>query len=180
MLPLVFAHRNAVRLVQEDVGSLEDGVGEQADARVVRALLLCLVLELRHPAGLAHTGDAVQHPGELGVFGNLRLDKEGAFLHVHSPGDVLGSGDAGAVRKLCGVLRDRDGVEVRNEEDGVVLILHPDPVDQRAQVVAEVQRIGRSCMPERTRCLAPVAGWAGFAGLPAGRTAASVSAVVMG
>jgi hypothetical protein len=105
-------------------------------------VFLRLVLELGHPGGLAKTGDAVQDPGKLGVLGHLGLDKERAFLHVHAACDVLGRCHPGASRKLRGILRHRDGVQVRDKEDGVILILHPHPVHECAEVVSEVEGVG--------------------------------------
>ncbi|BCW51185.1 hypothetical protein StoSoilB13_35270 (plasmid) [Arthrobacter sp. StoSoilB13] len=115
----------------------------RADAGVVRALLLCLVLELRHAAGFTHSGDAVQYPRKLGMLGDLRLHEQRALLHVHAAGYVLGSRNPGAAGELGRILRNGDGVQIRNEEDGVVLVLHANPVDQSAKVVAKVQGISR-------------------------------------
>lgn len=143
MLALVFAHGYAVRLIEQDVCSLQDGVGEQADACVVRALLLCLVFELRHAAGFTHARDAVQYPSKLGVLGDLRLHEQCALLHVHATGNVLGGSDPGAAGELGRILRNGDGVQIRNEEDGVVLVLHTNPVDQSAKIVAKVQGVSR-------------------------------------
>ena len=47
---------------------------------------------------------------------------------VDAAGDVLRGGDPGALGQLGRILRHGDGVQVRDEEDGVVLVLHPDPV----------------------------------------------------
>ena len=98
VLALVLADRHRVGLVEQDVGGLQDRVGEQADAGPVGALLLRLVLELGHPARLAEAGDAAEHPGELGVLGHLRLDEEGAPLRVEPDGEQLRGGDPGALR----------------------------------------------------------------------------------
>jgi hypothetical protein len=77
------------------------------------------------------------------VFGDLRLDKERALVHIHAAGDVLRGCDPGAVGQFGRVLRNGDRVQVGDEEDGVVLVLHPDPVHQGAEVIAEVQGIRR-------------------------------------
>ena len=61
---------------------------------------------------------------------------------VHAAGDVLRGRDPGAVGQLGRILRNGDRVQVRDEEDGVVLVLHPDPVHEGAEVVAQVQGVG--------------------------------------
>ena len=76
MLALVFANWHNLWLVEQDVGSLEDRVGEEADACAVGARLLRLVFELGHAAGFTHSGDAIEHPGEFGVSGNMALDEK--------------------------------------------------------------------------------------------------------
>ena len=65
VLALVLADRHLVGLVQQDVGGLQDRVGEQPDARRCPRRPRRLVLELRHPAGLAEAGEAAEHPGQL-------------------------------------------------------------------------------------------------------------------
>jgi hypothetical protein len=82
MLALVVAHGHAIGVVGEDVGGHEDRVVEQPDAH--RLLAPALVLELRHPAQLAHRGDAVQEPGELGVRTHVALHEEHASLRVEA------------------------------------------------------------------------------------------------
>ena len=60
MLLLVLADRDEIGLVKQDVGGHQDGIREKADAGAfaVAAGLRHLVLELRHPLKLAHSGDA--------------------------------------------------------------------------------------------------------------------------
>ena len=143
VLALVLAHGDTVRLVEEDVRGLQDRVGEQADAGLVRALFVGLVLELGHPGRLAESRDAVQDPGQLGVLRHLGLDEQRALFDVDAAGNVLRGRDPGAVGQFGGILRNGDRVQVRDEEDGVVLVLHPDPVHEGAEVVAQVQGVGR-------------------------------------
>src|SRR3546814_2729236 len=53
MLLLIFAHGNMGRLVEQNVGSLQHGIDEQAKAGTP-AVLACLVLELRHAHAPTH------------------------------------------------------------------------------------------------------------------------------
>ena len=98
VLALVLADRHRVGLVEQDVGRLQDRVGEQAHRRALGALLGRLVLELRHPAGLAEAGDAAQHPAELGVLGHVGLHEQRAPLRVEPSGEQLRGRDPGALR----------------------------------------------------------------------------------
>jgi len=89
VLALVLAHRDAVGLVDQDVRGLQDRVREQADGGAVGAALGGLVLELRHPAGLAEPGQAAEHPGQLGVLGHVRLDEQGRALRIDAGREQL-------------------------------------------------------------------------------------------
>ena len=55
----------------------------------------------------------------------------------------LGGGPQGALAQDLGVLLDRDRVQVGDEEERLVLALQVDPLPQRAEVVAEVEGVGR-------------------------------------
>ena len=143
VLALVLADRHLVGVVQQDVGRHEDRVGEQADGGALGAVTARLVLELGHPAGLAEAGDAREHPGQLRVLGHVALHEDRGPLGVDTAGEVLGGGTAGALAQPRGLDLDGDGVQVDDAVERVVGLLQPDPVDQRAEVVAEVQRVVR-------------------------------------
>ena len=112
------------------------------DAGPVGALLGRLVLELGHPAGLAEAGDAAQHPGQLGVLGHLGLHEQRAPLRVEPDREQLGGRDPGALPQHRRVVPGRDRVQVDHAVEGVVGLLHGHPVAHRAEVVAEVERVG--------------------------------------
>ena len=143
VLALVLADRHVVRPVEQDVGRLEDRVGEQADARGPLPRLRRLVLELGHPPGLAEAGQALQHPRELGVRGDLALHEDRRPLRVDAHRQQLRRGPQGAFAQHLGVVLDGDRVQVRDEEERLVVALQVDPLPQRAQVVAEVEGVGR-------------------------------------
>ncbi len=142
MLALVLADRDLVGLVEQDVGDLEDRVGEQADGGAVGALLGGLVLELGHPARLAEAGEAVHHPGQLGMLGHMALHEQRAALRVEAGGQQLGGGDPGVGAQFGRVLRNGDRMQVDDHVEGVVGLLERHPLADRAEVVAEVEGAG--------------------------------------
>ena len=142
MLALVLADRDVVRPVEQDVGRLEDRVGEQADAGRALAALGRLVLELGHPPRLAEAGQALQHPGALRVRRDLALDEDRRALRVDAHRQQLGGGAQRALAQHLRVLLDGDRVQVGDEEERRVVALQVDPLPQRAEVVAEVEGVG--------------------------------------
>ena len=114
MLLLVLPHRDEIRLVEQDIGGHQAGVGEEAGVDVV-GVLGRLVLELGHAGELPEHGVAIQHPAQLRVGGHMALDEDRVLLRVQAAGDIdrdLGQGAPAQVRR---VLTDRDGVQVRHE-----------------------------------------------------------------
>ena len=138
MLPLVVAHGDEVRLIEEDVRRHEGGVGEEPAVDVV-GVLGGLILELSHAGKLAEHGIAVENPAQLGVLVDVGLDKKGAFLRVQAAGDVLCQLLYGAPAQGGGVLTDSDGVQIRHKEIAVVFLNHLRPMVQRAQIGAQCQ-----------------------------------------
>jgi hypothetical protein len=67
VLALVLAYGDEVRVVQQDVGGLQDGVVVEPRARRLRPALPRLVLELRHAGELADLRHAVKEPRQLRV-----------------------------------------------------------------------------------------------------------------
>ena len=82
---------------------------------------------------------------QLGVLHDVALDEEHALLRIEAGGEKIH-------RHFERVLFHRGGVGVvggervvvGDEEVALVLVLHADPVMQRAHVVAEVQLAGRA------------------------------------
>ena len=140
VLALVGADGDLIGLVQQDVRRHEDRVVEQPDADDF--VTCALVLELRHPAGLAIAGEAAQHPGQLGVLADVALHEERAALGVHATGEVLRRGDPGAPAQLLGVGLDRQRMQVDDAVEGVVGLLERHPLHQRPEVVPEMQAVG--------------------------------------
>ena len=142
MLALVLADRHPVGLVEQDVRGLQHRVGEQPDGGPVGAVPGRLVLELGHPARLAEPGDAAQHPLPA-----ARARAPGtARTRCTGPGPARARA---AARRRCRVrggeqlrvVLDGDRVQVRDEVERVVVVLQGHPLPQRAEVVAEVERV---------------------------------------
>ncbi len=80
-----------------------------------QAALGRLVLELRHPTGLAEAGQAFQHPGQLSVGRHVRLDEQRRPLRIDAERQQLSGGDPGAPTQQRRILLDRDRVQVDDE-----------------------------------------------------------------
>ncbi len=141
VLRLVLAHGHDAGLVEQDVGGHQHGVLQQAVAHGF--LFGGLHLVLRHALQPAHRRDAGEHPGQLGVRGHGGLHHDGAGLGIDAGGQIERGDllDFGA--QLGGVLVERDGVQVDDAEDALVIVLDAHPVLERAQVVSDVQISGR-------------------------------------
>ena len=79
------------------ITDLQDRVGEQPDARGLRAALGRLVLELSHPAGLAKPGNAGEHPLQLGMLGHVALHEHDRGVGVEARRKQLRSRHPGAL-----------------------------------------------------------------------------------
>jgi hypothetical protein len=87
----------------------------------------------------ADRSDAGEHPGQLGVPVHVRLHDNGRDAGIDSGGQKK-RGDLGdLMAELTGILKGRDGVEVDDAEDALVVVLDADPAFQSAQVVADVE-----------------------------------------
>jgi hypothetical protein len=140
VLPLIVADRHLLGVVQEDVGRLQRRVREQAGGDEVG--LIGLVLELRHAAQLAEAGRALHDPAQLGVLGHVALGEQRHDLGVEAGRDEDLRELEDLRPQLGRVLRDRDGVQVDDAVNGVVVVLFLDPAPDRTQVVAEVDLAG--------------------------------------
>ena len=75
--------------------------------------------------------------------GHLALHEDRRALGVDAHRHQLGGGAQGALAEHLRVLLDGDRVQVGDEEERLVLALQVDPLPQRPEVVAEVERVGR-------------------------------------
>ncbi len=139
MLLLVLAHRNVRGLVEQHVGGLEHGVGEQRD-RLPLAVLAGLVLPLRHTIEPTHPRRAVEQPLQLGMGGHLGLVEQDRPGGIDPAGGERGGHLERSPAQLRRVVRHGDGVHVREEEQGALThaqgVLHPHPVADCTEIVA--------------------------------------------
>ena len=142
VLPLVFAHRHLVGVVQQDVGCLQRRVGEEPGGDELCFTLGRLVLELGHAAELAEADGALHHPGQLAVLGHVALHEDGGHIGVEADGEQhRGQFHRGRAERV-GAFGDGERVQIDDAVEGVVLVLSRHPVAQRTQVVAEVHFAG--------------------------------------
>jgi hypothetical protein len=73
--------------------------------------------------------------------GDMALHEDRAARRVDAQRQVLRGGHERALAQLRGILRDRDRVQIDDAEVGVELILQAHPLLDRAQRIAEVQRV---------------------------------------
>src|SRR5262249_56517145 len=93
VLLLVLADGYMRGTVNEDVGGHQGRIGVETDGGIL-AVLARLLLELGHAVEPAEAGDAVEHPGKLGMLGEPALVKYDVFLRVDTEGNE-GSGKLG-------------------------------------------------------------------------------------
>ena len=147
---LVLADRHERRLVDDDVGGLQDRVRQQPVVDVVGLGLALLLVGRRalQPADRRHRG---QQPGELGVLGAMALDEERAVLGIEAEGEQRRGHLAGARAQDVGIVGGGQGVVVDDAVDRLVLVLQAHVVADRAEVVAEVDDAGRLDAAERAK-----------------------------
>ncbi len=150
MLLLVLADRDMGGEIGEDVGRHQVRIGEEPDAGIL-AILAGLFLELGHAVQPAHAGDAIEHPGKLGVDVDLALVEDDVGPGIDTGGEEGGGHLAGRPGQFRRVLPDRDRVHVDDAIDAVVGRLHLDETDDGAEIVAEVEIAGRLDAGENAR-----------------------------
>ena len=144
MLLLVFADRNVRRLVDADIRRHQHRIGVEADRRAL-LVLAALLLELGHAVEPAKARDAIEDPRQLGMLLHHRLCEDRRMLRIDARGDIrrrhFARGFAHIRGKgVAGILRQ--GMHVHHAEKAGHLVLHAHPILQRAQIIAEVQRVG--------------------------------------
>src|SRR5262245_36106736 len=142
VLLLVFPDWHVRCSINENVCGHEVGVDVKPD-RSVLPVLTGLFLELRHPIEPADTRDAIEHPGEFGVFVDLALVVDDVFFVVDAAVKERSGDLAFGQGQFALVLPDRDGVHVDDTVDAVIAILQRDELGDRAEIIAEMQVAAR-------------------------------------
>src|ERR1035437_4087003 len=84
---LIFTDRNVVRLVQQDVGRLQQGISEKTIRPEVLVLeVLALLLVAGHTLQPSQRSDHAEQQVQLGVLQNVRLDEQRAALGIEQIG----------------------------------------------------------------------------------------------
>jgi len=142
---LVIAYRHEARVVDGDVGGLEQRIPEKADRRQIFILQVLLLLFVgRDPLEPRHRDDHRQQQIELGVLRHERLDEERALLRIETGGDPVGHVLVRVGRQLGSVGEvARQRMPVGDEIEAVVDVLQRHPVAERTGQVTEMEAAGR-------------------------------------
>src|SRR5436190_1814167 len=126
VLQLVLADRHERGAIQQHVGRLEHRVVEQPGGDAL--LALCLVLELRLALELTERRHRVEQPVELAVLRDVRLHEHDRPLGVEADGEQPDRHFDGPLGEARHLVRLRDGVQIDDAEQAVVLLLQRNPV----------------------------------------------------
>ena len=147
MLFLVLPYRDEIGLVQKNVRSHQDRIGEKADTGTF-SIALTFVLELSHSLKFAHPGVAGEHPGQFGVFRDVRLDENGRRIGVNTGSEI----NSGEIKRLLPetvrILGQRDRVKVDDAVKRLIIVLQRDPILECAEIVADMKVTRRLCPAE--------------------------------
>ena len=158
VLALILADGNVVGVVEQDVGCLESGIGEQSGRDEVGLALGRLVLELGHSAEFSVGDGAFHDPTQLGVLGNVALHEDGGDIGVETHGEKGRSQFESALADDPGPVGDRQSVEIDDAVERVAFVLARDPVPQSTQIVPEMDRTSGLDARQDTRHLVEASG----------------------
>ena len=126
VLLLVVADRHGRRLVKQDVGRHQRGIGIKPERHLLGILApfaAGLVLELGHAAHPAHTRHAIENPAELGVFHHLALVEDDRLSGIETSRDIGGGDFIGPALEVDRVLPDGDGMHVDDTIERLMRVL---------------------------------------------------------
>ncbi len=138
MLLLVLADRDMGRAIDKNIGGHQTRIGIKPDGGVL-AVLARLLLELRHAVEPADARHAIEHPGELGMFGNLALVEHDMFFGIDAAGDEGGRDFPDARLQFLRLLRQRDRVQIDDAIDAIMGLLQLDEFGDRAEIISKMQ-----------------------------------------
>ena len=136
MLFLVFAHRNHIRLIQENVGGHEHGIGKKA---VGRGNAFCHLVFVRMASFQQSDGrNIVQVPGQFGDFRDVRLHPKHGFVGVDAKSQHVEYRIFRIIKKLFPVEQGGQAVHVGNETEQFPFFLRMYHRLDHSQVIADV------------------------------------------
>ena len=140
MLLLILTNRNGLGFVDQNVRCHQDGVVEEPG---VDQLLLfhccCLVFVLRHPLQFTHGCQRRKQPHQFAMRRNLRLHKERRLLWIKAERQIIYRCLVCPLPKLIGIRRFRQGMQIRDKEEALVLLLQCNELLDGPQVVTKVE-----------------------------------------
>jgi hypothetical protein len=113
---------NGVRLVENDVGGHQHRVAHQPVVDVV-GLFPDLILERGHPRQPREGSDHAEQRVELRHLGDVRLDEEDALLRIEAGREPVQHHLMGILPEQVGILQRRQGMDVHDAVDAVVVAL---------------------------------------------------------
>ena len=138
VLTLVVAHGDLLGVVEQDVSRHESRIGEQPGGDELGLAFVGLVLELGHPAQLAVGHHALHDPRQFGVFVYVALHENRRHIGVESDGEECRGELDGLSTDDARTFRDREGMEIDDPVEDVLVVLTGDPVGECAEIVPEV------------------------------------------
>src|SRR5438093_5596410 len=142
MLLLVLSDRHVRGAIEQDVRRHQHRIIVETHGGVL-AILARLLLELGHAAEPADARNAIEDPCQFGVAGDLALVEYDVLLRIDAGGNERRgdlAGVAGQFRRAAPDVHPlRDRVHVDDAIDAIMGFLHLHEVDDRAEVIAEMQ-----------------------------------------
>ena len=140
MLFLVLADGHMRRVIDQDVGGHQRGIGKQAQRRVF-LIFAGLVLPLGHALHPAHARDTVENPRQLRVLGHLALVEQDRLFRIDTGGDKPCAQFTRGIGQFGRVLPDGDGMQIDHAENRghATVVLHVDEPGHSAQIIAQSQ-----------------------------------------
>ena len=153
MRHLILAHRNELRVVNDDVGRLQQWIPEKTQRReILLGELFDLLFVGRDPFQPGNRNSHREQQKEFRVFGHQRLNEECRPFGIETRGEPVGRHVEGARHDLRGVgVIAGERMPVGDEIEAIVLILKGGPIIQRSDKVPEVQLSGRAHARNHTR-----------------------------
>ena len=143
VLPLILANGNYIALIKQYIRRHKHRIRKKPGVDIVR-MLGALVLKLGHAVKLAHIRCAVEHPTQLAMLLNVRLNEYNAFLGVYAASKQQRRERKGVFPKHVRILLNGYCMKI-----GYAVITEPAfplkqrPIAQRAHIIANRGYAGR-------------------------------------